>query len=191
VRVKWLPQYRMTQQPPKLQKSQLAAPNLEGGRAHESSWTHDISRLGSAAIEGAPRLNRRTQLLSPHGLPMFQRRLLQRRHVLRICLVASPRKEAIVLKITQRVTPVEGTIVVLEGKLLEPWVTEVRALFSQRVPPLLPRLDLSALTFVDAAGIELLQNLLREGVAVESCSAFVATLLRLNDEREVRRPDEQ
>ena len=94
------------------------------------------------------------------------------------------------LKITQRVTPVEGTIVVLEGKLLEPWVAEVRALFSQPVPAPLPRLDLSALTFVDAAGIELLQNLLREGVAVESCSAFVATLLRLNDEREVRHPDE-
>lgn len=94
------------------------------------------------------------------------------------------------LKITRSVTPVEGTILALEGKLLEPWLQEVRALFSVQSDTPLPRLDLSALTFVDAAGVELLQDLLRQGVVVESCSAFVATLLRLDDKRKVRRPHE-
>ena len=86
-----------------------------------------------------------------------------------------------VLRITQRVTPGEGTIVALEGKLLRPWVNEIRELFCQRAPAPLPRLDLSALTFADRAGVELLQDLVRQGVIVDSCSAFVAALLQLND----------
>ena len=69
----------------------------------------------------------------------------------------------------------------LEGKLLEPWVDEVRTLFPPAAGDLLPRLDLSALTFVDAIGTELLRQLLRQGVAIESCSPFVAALLQLND----------
>jgi anti-anti-sigma regulatory factor len=86
-----------------------------------------------------------------------------------------------VLKITQQNLPAGVVIVALEGKLLEPWVDEVRGLFSATATTGRPRLDLSALTFVDTAGCDLLQQLLREGVVMESCSAFVAALLRLND----------
>ncbi len=82
------------------------------------------------------------------------------------------------LKVTQTNSH-GGAIVKLEGKLLQPWVDEVRALF---VPPpgSLPRLDLASLTFVDAAGLDLLRQLLGQGVAIESCSPFVAALLQLN-----------
>jgi hypothetical protein len=38
-------------------------------------------------------------------------------------------------------------------------------------------LDLSGLSFVDRAGVELLQQLLRQGVRIHSCSPFVAELL--------------
>jgi anti-anti-sigma regulatory factor len=69
----------------------------------------------------------------------------------------------------------------LEGKLLEPWVDEVRQACaagmdsSSRLS-----LDLSALTFVDAAGEGLLRDLIGRGIAVVACSGYVAELLRLS-----------
>ena len=87
------------------------------------------------------------------------------------------------LKITQTNSHGCGAIVKLEGKLLQPWVDEVRAVFLPPLPESLPRLDLASLTFVDAAGADLLRQLLRQGVAIESCSAFVAALLQLNNEQ--------
>lgn len=84
------------------------------------------------------------------------------------------------LKVTQTNSH-GGAIVKLEGKLLQPWVDEVRTLFPPAAGDSLPRLDLSALTFVDAVGTELLRQLLRQGVAIESCSPFVAALLQLSD----------
>lgn len=65
----------------------------------------------------------------------------------------------------------------LEGKLLEPWVDAVRSLFTAPASTPLPRLELAGLTFVDAAGADLLRQLLRRGVQVESCSAYVAEVL--------------
>lgn len=64
----------------------------------------------------------------------------------------------------------------LEGKLLEPWVGEVRQFVEDAV--VLPRLDLSRLTFVDRAGTELLRQLLDRGIQIEACSPYVAELLR-------------
>jgi anti-anti-sigma regulatory factor len=84
------------------------------------------------------------------------------------------------LKVTQTNSHGRGAIVKLEGKLLQPWVDEVRALFLPPLPGSLPRLDLASLTFVDTAGLDLLRQLLGQGVAIESCSAFVAALLQLN-----------
>ena len=66
----------------------------------------------------------------------------------------------------------------LEGKLLQAWVDEVRRLFVAAVDGSLPALDLSGLSFVDRTGAQLLQQLLRQGVAIHSCSPFVAELLR-------------
>jgi anti-anti-sigma regulatory factor len=78
----------------------------------------------------------------------------------------------------------------LEGKLLAPWVDEVRQACaagmdsSSRIS-----LDLSALTFVDAAGEGLLRDLIGRGLAVVACSGYVAELLR--SKAGVRLPDPQ
>ena len=67
----------------------------------------------------------------------------------------------------------------LEGKLLWPWVDEVRkACASSTDPAGRASLDLSALTFVDAAGEELLRKLIGQGIEVVACSSYVAELLR-------------
>jgi hypothetical protein len=79
-----------------------------------------------------------------------------------------------------RVTEVNGAesarTLKLEGKLLEPWVGE---LLRACAPAGRLSLDLSAVTFVDGAGVELLQTLLRRGVRVIACSGFVAELLHV------------
>lgn len=63
----------------------------------------------------------------------------------------------------------------LEGKLLGPWVDElVQA--SAALPRV--RLDLSAVSFVDAAGMRALRELVRHGATVAACSGFVAELLQ-------------
>ena len=70
----------------------------------------------------------------------------------------------------------------LEGKLLEPWVAEVlNVCASSDGGAGGTRLDLSGLTFVDPAGAKLLKDLIRGGIAVSACSAFVAELLRLEN----------
>jgi hypothetical protein len=76
----------------------------------------------------------------------------------------------------------------LEGKLLGPWVDEVRnACAWGTVPSGRTRLDLSALTFVDAAGVGLLRDLIDRGIEVVACSNYVAELLRSS--AAVRLPD--
>ena len=68
-------------------------------------------------------------------------------------------------------------IIKLEGKLLGAWVEEVRRLFVEANEGSFPSLDLSSLSFVDRPGAEMLQQLLRQGVRIHSCSPFVAELL--------------
>jgi ABC-type transporter Mla MlaB component len=68
----------------------------------------------------------------------------------------------------------------LEGKLLGPWVTELAQSCDE-----LPcsqdclRLDLSAVTFVDGAGVALLRDLLTRGATLAACSGLVAELLHV------------
>ena len=69
----------------------------------------------------------------------------------------------------------------LEGKLFRPWVDEVRKACVSGTDPACPTsLDLSALTFVDAAGAELLRELIGQGIEIVACSSYVAELLRAN-----------
>jgi hypothetical protein len=68
-------------------------------------------------------------------------------------------------------------IIKLEGKLLEAWVDEVRRHFVEAGEGSLPSLDLSGVSFVDRRGVEMLQQLLRQGVRIHACSPFVAELL--------------
>jgi hypothetical protein len=80
------------------------------------------------------------------------------------------------LRLTRIVDTHSVEIIRLEGKLVEPWVEEVRrACPASRGPR---GLDLSAITFVDAAGERLLRELLGEGIDVVACSGYVAELLR-------------
>ena len=66
----------------------------------------------------------------------------------------------------------------LEGKLLGPWVDELRNVCTQPLERLdQVGLDLAAVTFVNAAGAELLRELIRKGIIITQCSAFVAELL--------------
>lgn len=83
-----------------------------------------------------------------------------------------------------RITRITGThlnqTIRLEGKLLSPWIDEVRkACTSSTDPAGRTSLDLSALTFVDSAGEEMLRDLIGHGIEVVACSSYVAELLRL------------
>jgi ABC-type transporter Mla MlaB component len=67
----------------------------------------------------------------------------------------------------------------LEGKLVGPWVTEFARSCTE--PPCSPdclRLDLSAVTFADKAGVALLGDLISRGATLSGCSGLVAELLR-------------
>jgi hypothetical protein len=67
----------------------------------------------------------------------------------------------------------------LEGKLLGPWVDEVRqACAPGTAPSNRIGLDLSALVFVDFAGEGLLRDLIGRGIEVVACSGYVEELLR-------------
>jgi anti-anti-sigma regulatory factor len=84
------------------------------------------------------------------------------------------------LKITQIDGPGSAQTFKLEGKLLEPWVGEVLHLCTSHDSGSRRRsLDLSGLTFVDRAGLKLLESLIANGITVSACSGFVAELLHL------------
>jgi anti-anti-sigma regulatory factor len=84
------------------------------------------------------------------------------------------------LKITRIADDRLGVLLKLEGKLLEPWVGELIQVCEQPAAGMNRiRLDLSAVTFVDEAGVRLLRELLDRGVAVAAASGFVAELLRM------------
>jgi ABC-type transporter Mla MlaB component len=70
----------------------------------------------------------------------------------------------------------------LEGKLVEPWVTELLQTCSQLLERGLElRLDLAAVSFVDPAGTQALRGLIRRGVTIGPCSGFVAELLKQDE----------
>jgi anti-anti-sigma regulatory factor len=87
------------------------------------------------------------------------------------------------LRITEVVDGAAGTLLKVEGKLREPWVAELagaaRRPSAENHEPV--RLDLSAVTFVDEAGVRLLRELTHQGVRIAAISGFVAALLRLED----------
>jgi hypothetical protein len=87
-----------------------------------------------------------------------------------------------VLRITQ-VSQEGGRLTIkLEGEILAPWVGTVREACSTGGRPELLRLDLAAVTYADAAGTQLLRDLMREGIEIAACSGFLTELLHLDDE---------
>ncbi len=66
----------------------------------------------------------------------------------------------------------------LEGRLIGPWVIELRRACERALTDSAGLvLDLSEVTFVDQAGLELLCSLGQQGVAFD-CSGFVAEQLK-------------
>ena len=80
------------------------------------------------------------------------------------------------LKITRLSHKGRGLTIKLEGEILGAWVGAVRAAGTKRGRR--PRrLDLAAVTYVDAAGLQLLRDLMAEGFEIAACSSFVGELL--------------
>lgn len=78
------------------------------------------------------------------------------------------------LRITQLSPSDTGATLKLEGKLVGPWVAELQQICRQLGAV---KLDLSAVTFVDNAGLSLLRDVLGQGASLASCSGLVAELL--------------
>lgn len=72
-----------------------------------------------------------------------------------------------------------ATTVRLAGRLIGPWVEELR----RACEPVLAKgdvlaLDMSEVSFVDQAGVELLWRLRSRNAVLSNCSGFVAELLK-------------
>lgn len=75
------------------------------------------------------------------------------------------------------------TTIALEGKLMAAWLPELhQAVDSARAQGAV-RLDLSGLSFIDAAGVETLQSLRANGVDLIGASRFIQELLTADRER--------
>jgi hypothetical protein len=73
-----------------------------------------------------------------------------------------------------------GPTIRLEGKLLTLWVEEVDAVCRSAGAV---TLDLSHVTFVDQAGIDLLRSLIADGVPMCACTTYIAELLDRKEDR--------
>jgi ABC-type transporter Mla MlaB component len=86
------------------------------------------------------------------------------------------------LRITKQPIDESTVLLKLEGKLLAPWIEEMQRSLNESATCI--NLDLSALTFADSAGIQVLSDLIRQGAKVAACSGYVAALLQMEDQRE-------
>ncbi|HEU4438364.1 MAG TPA: hypothetical protein VFT36_03905 [Methylomirabilota bacterium] len=72
-----------------------------------------------------------------------------------------------------------ATTLVLEGRLIGPWVGELRDSCQPALDSATPLvLDLGKVTFVDREGIELLRMLADRDAQLTNCAPFVAEQLR-------------
>ncbi|MBL1264084.1 hypothetical protein [Candidatus Methylomicrobium oryzae] len=84
-----------------------------------------------------------------------------------------------------RITLIENNpnepLLIVEGKVLGPWVAELEAAVAraQDSSPGGLSLDIAAVSFVDARGIALLHRLLGQGVRLRAASPFVLELLHM------------
>lgn len=80
-----------------------------------------------------------------------------------------------------RITRAESgrvTTLVVEGRILAPWISEVRAAIAAIPRGHSYRIDVAGVTFVDSAGAELLATLQHDGIEIASCSPFIADLIQ-------------
>ena len=72
-----------------------------------------------------------------------------------------------------------GRTLKLEGQLRQPWLEELQsACGAGGTAPSRLSFDLAALTFIDAASVQWLDALIRQGATVTACSRFVAEMLK-------------
>ena len=84
------------------------------------------------------------------------------------------------LKITRLSHKGQGLTIKLEGEILGPWVGAVRDACTKRGRRSRRlRLDLAAVTYADAAGVQLLRDLMHAGIEIAGCSSFISELLHL------------
>ncbi len=69
------------------------------------------------------------------------------------------------------------TTIHLEGKLLQPWLAEVRTNVSEARQQGLVRLNLAQLQFADESGLQLLRALQQDGVELGNVPGLIAGLL--------------
>lgn len=84
------------------------------------------------------------------------------------------------LRITELVAEGKsGRTLRLEGKLVGPWVAELRRACGRGGEPSpSTRLELASVSYVDSAGIALLRELVERGVVLSPCSPYVSELLK-------------
>jgi ABC-type transporter Mla MlaB component len=72
-----------------------------------------------------------------------------------------------------------GLTLKLEGKLVGPWLQELKSASEDGVCRIeTVRLDLGGVSFVDSDGIELLRDLVSRGAQIIASSTFVSELLQ-------------
>src|SRR5262249_27213865 len=98
------------------------------------------------------------------------------RHAVRFCHARRYEEAGGVLRITRLSQKGRGLTIKLEGEIVGAWVSAVRDACA--IPARPRRLDLAAVTYVDAAGVQLLRDLMAEGVKIAACSNFVGELLQ-------------
>src|SRR5204863_7149522 len=97
-------------------------------------------------------------------------------------LTVHSKKAAAMLKLTRLPRPGRVLTIKVDGELLGPWVGVVRDACAERGRRSgRLRLDLAAVTYADAAGAQLLRDLVRERVEIAACSSFIAELLHRED----------
>jgi hypothetical protein len=83
------------------------------------------------------------------------------------------------LRITRVNSDDSGATLKIEGKLVGPWVNELMQVCDECLSTgSCPQLDLSAITFIDPAGLALVKRLLAQGFGLTSCSGLVAEFLK-------------
>ena len=83
------------------------------------------------------------------------------------------------LRIVELERPGNGATLSLEGRVIGPWVDELRQSCERVLATgAALTLDLTEVTFVERDGVRFLKNLVDSGVAVVNCPAFVTEQLR-------------
>jgi ABC-type transporter Mla MlaB component len=72
----------------------------------------------------------------------------------------------------------QNDCLIVEGRVAGPWVAELQKAAEDRSATAPTSLDLSGVSYVDAAGAALLRTLAAEGLVIRSSSAFISETLK-------------